>query len=87
MKKFFLAVTLTSFSTACGNNECEDAKEKAVDCGGIAAQQAAQVSDDDAAECSSQHECWAKCVNASSCAELNALSAEVRDCISACGPI
>lgn len=86
MKKL-LALVLGSFLFGCGNNECEDAKEKAEDCGGLAAQEAGRVSDDDAAECKSQHECWAKCVNAHSCAALNALEDEVVACVTACGPI
>jgi len=87
MKKMFLPVLVGLFSLACGNNECEDAKEKAADCGGLAAQQSAMVSDDDAAECNSKHECWAKCVDAHSCAELNALEDEVVACFTACGPL
>lgn len=84
MKTLVLAVVLGSALVACGNNECEDAKEKAVDCGGLAAQQAAMVSDDDAAACSSRHKCWADCVDTHSCAELNALEDEVVACFSAC---
>jgi hypothetical protein len=85
MKKTLLSVALASFLLACGNTECEDAKEKAKGCGGVAAQEADRVSDDDAAECNSRDECRAKCVNGSTCAELNALNEDLVACIAACG--
>lgn len=85
MKKMLLTLVLGSFLAGCGNTECEDAKEKAKDCGGAAAQQADLVSDDDAAECNSKDECRAKCVNASTCAELNALDQDFVACVTACG--
>jgi hypothetical protein len=79
------SVVLSLFLFSCGNNDCEDAKEKATDCGGQVAAQAATVSDDRAAECSAEDQCRADCVNNATCAEMAALDGPFVACGVACG--
>lgn len=85
MKKMLLAVAVGLLSMGCGNTECEDAKEKLEGCGGAAAQGAGQVSDDDAAECNAEDECAAKCVDKTSCSEINSGDPDFLACVTACG--
>jgi hypothetical protein len=80
-----MVVALGMLVIGCGNTECEDAKERAEDCGGAAAVGAKQVSDEEAADCDPKDECAAKCVNKTSCAEINAGDADFLACVTACG--
>ena len=79
------SVLFSLFLLECCNNDCEDAKEKATDCGGQVAAQAATVSDDRAAECSSQDQCRSECVNNATCAEMASLDGPFVACGVACG--
>jgi hypothetical protein len=72
------------FLFACGNNDCEDAKEKATDCGGAVAAEAATISDDRAAECNEKDQCRAECVNNATCAEMAELEGPFVTCAIGC---
>jgi len=49
----------------CGNNDCEDATDKVKEC-----KLANLEANTGSGECSGQAECFAKCINDSSCAEM-----------------
>jgi hypothetical protein len=78
------SVVFSLFLFSCGNNDCEDAKEKATDCGGQVAAQAATVSDDRTAECNEKDQCWADCVNAATCADMVDLNGTFVACAAVC---
>lgn len=88
MKRVYglLMVALGLGAVACGNNDCEDAADKLVDECGLPD----EGDDDEAAECSEDAECLAKCINDASCAEIKAVSADLTidnsysQCLGAC---
>jgi hypothetical protein len=66
---------------ACGNNDCEDATDKVKSCNNPNLE-----ANGTSGECSGQAECYAKCINASSCAEMadEALNSKFNTCVGKC---
>lgn len=65
----------------CGNNECEDAADKFKECG------VTDSTGSGSGDCSGASECFAKCVNSSSCEDLKSTSLDSKflKCVTACG--
>lgn len=92
IKQILFAGMFALSAVACGGNECEDAADKADECGVELSAEQKAASDKASEECSGNDECAAKCINDASCDDIKNLNSSspsasnpIIACVAKCG--